>query len=145
MAYIRLYCFLLFAVCSIYGDVSGNAQLRNDVRDHLKLWPKKTMLYAIGSNYESDGWIFLKFDIVCYTEDVGENTQKRQCLYLADDCFNERDIVSLLVVTMGLYPEHQRPDRDQYIQVHMDNVQDGKYTRHTTGTSTYSYTWTTYG
>ncbi|XP_021340905.1 zinc metalloproteinase nas-28-like [Mizuhopecten yessoensis] len=48
----------------------------------------------------------------------------RQKLYLTNNCMNKRNIVSLLLVTLGLYHEHQRPDRDQYIQVHLDNVQD---------------------
>ncbi|XP_021349755.1 zinc metalloproteinase nas-7-like [Mizuhopecten yessoensis] len=161
MACIKLYCLLFFfAVCSIYGDVSGNVQLRNVLLDHQRLWHTQTIHYAMSSNYDDnqrllieqamrtieqavktggcacfsfreknviDGhYLYITYSNngVCFTEDVGEIKPSRQHLYLADDCFNKRDIVSLLVVTMGLYPEHRRPDRDQYIQVHMDNIQD---------------------
>ncbi|XP_033746914.1 zinc metalloproteinase nas-6-like [Pecten maximus] len=53
----------------------------------------------------------------------------RQKLFITSDCMYKREIMSLLLVTLGLYHEHQRPDRDQYIDVHMDNVQNSKYTR----------------
>ncbi|XP_021340903.1 meprin A subunit beta-like isoform X2 [Mizuhopecten yessoensis] len=62
-----------------------------------------------------DGW--------CRTDHIGM-AGGRQKLYLNNDCMFKRDIMSLLLVTLGLYHEHQRPDRDQYIQVHLDNVQD---------------------
>ncbi|XP_069136266.1 meprin A subunit beta-like [Argopecten irradians] len=62
-------------------------------------------------------------DGMCKTSNVGM-VGGRQKLYLTDDCMYKREIMSLLLVTLGLYHEHQRPDRDQYIEVHMDNVQD---------------------
>ncbi|XP_060067916.1 meprin A subunit beta-like [Ylistrum balloti] len=68
-------------------------------------------------------FITLASDGVCKTDHIGM-AGDRQRLYLTDSCMFKRDIMSLLLLTMGLFHEHQRPDRDQYIQVHMDNVQD---------------------
>ncbi|XP_033747388.1 zinc metalloproteinase nas-7-like isoform X2 [Pecten maximus] len=68
-------------------------------------------------------YITLADDGLCRTDNVGK-VEGRQKLYLTNDCMYKREIKSLLLVTLGLYHEHQRPDRDQYIQVHMDNVQN---------------------
>ncbi|XP_060067881.1 dorsal-ventral patterning tolloid-like protein 1 [Ylistrum balloti] len=61
---------------------------------------------------------------LCIEKDETSTGSGREFLYLRTDCKNKRNITTSLLVIIGLFHEHQRPDRDQYIQVHMDNVQD---------------------
>jgi len=49
-----------------------------------------------------------------------------QDVYLGSDCMTRTGIMPYLLLILGLYREHQRPDRDQYIDVHMDNVKNGR-------------------
>jgi astacin len=56
---------------------------------------------------------------------VGMAGQK-QNLYLQDYCILHGTIIHELSHALGLFHEQSRPDRDNYIKIHFDNVKKGK-------------------
>ncbi|XP_069136267.1 zinc metalloproteinase nas-4-like [Argopecten irradians] len=98
-------------------------EIQNDVKtgeENCVCFEKKEGDFRDRSDYL---FITEATDGICKTSRVGM-VGGRQKLYLTDECMNKREIMSLLLVTLGLYHEHQRPDRDQYIHVHTNNIQD---------------------
>lgn len=61
---------------------------------------------------------------VCGTPSVGR-AAGRNFVFLGESCEHESGIMTLVLVSLGMFYEHGRPDRDTYIQVHMDNVVQG--------------------
>ncbi|KAI8485971.1 hypothetical protein Bbelb_362920 [Branchiostoma belcheri] len=49
----------------------------------------------------------------------------RQELSLANDCLQKGTIIHYLMHAIGFQHEHNRPDRDQWVQINLGNVQDG--------------------
>jgi hypothetical protein len=37
-------------------------------------------------------------------------------------CFNTQSIIRLLMYAIGFFPEHNRPDRDQFIKIFYDHI-----------------------
>ncbi len=50
----------------------------------------------------------------------------RQSLSIGDSCEYKGIIVHELLHALGRWHEHNRPDRDQYIQIHSENIRNGK-------------------
>ena len=48
-----------------------------------------------------------------------------QVLEISDWCFNNRSVPHELLHAAGIYHEHARPDRDDFIEVHNDCITDG--------------------
>ena len=43
---------------------------------------------------------------------------------MTDYCLSKGDAMHLIGYAIGLWPEHSRPDRDEYITVHYENMAD---------------------
>ncbi|XP_057327302.1 dorsal-ventral patterning protein tolloid-like [Microplitis mediator] len=56
---------------------------------------------------------------------VGKSGNGRQPISIANQCSNFGTIVHELGHAIGLHHEHQRYDRDQYIEVFLDDVEEG--------------------
>lgn len=56
---------------------------------------------------------------------VGNQQNGIQLLELSNWCFNNRTVPHELLHAAGMYHEHNRPDRDQYIQVNLNCVEPG--------------------
>lgn len=46
----------------------------------------------------------------------------RQTLSLASRCYNDREIVHQFVHALGFHHEDVRPDRDKYVKINWDNI-----------------------
>ena len=50
----------------------------------------------------------------------------RQEMNLAYTCFNNGSVLHELMHVLGFYHEHSRPDRDEYLNIFLENVQPEK-------------------
>lgn len=55
---------------------------------------------------------------------------KEKDLTLSDGCYSKGRVMHELLHTLGFWHEQSRYDRDNYVRIHMDNVQSGQ-TLHT--------------
>ncbi|XP_037072437.1 zinc metalloproteinase nas-13-like [Pollicipes pollicipes] len=62
------------------------------------------------------------FSHVGYRRGVGDS----QIIMLGDGCFNKGILLHLLAHTLGLWHEHNRPDRDSWISINFTNVAHGQ-------------------
>lgn len=65
-------------------------------------------------------FVYIRTGDTC-TSDVGKQGG-RQNIVLRDTCVTVPQVMYHLVRIIGLYNEHNRPDRDKFIDVHMDNI-----------------------
>ena len=60
---------------------------------------------------------------------VGKNTlEPVKIMCIDSENLTERTAFVMLFQVLGRYYEHQRPDRDSYIQVLLENIEPGIYT-----------------
>ena len=64
----------------------------------------------------------------CYSH-VGK-TLNDQPLSLGAGCFKFGIIVHELGHSVGFYHEHSRSDRDEYLNIHYENIREGKMQQH---------------
>jgi len=59
-------------------------------------------------------------------------TGLRQSVNLVDKCILSGlpgIVMHELLHVLGFYHEHQRPDRDKYVSINLDNIDPSKYSR----------------
>ena len=59
-------------------------------------------------------------------------TGLRQTVSLDDKCILSESpgiVMHELLHVLGFYHEHQRPDRDKYVSINLDNIDPSKYSR----------------
>ncbi|KFD50587.1 hypothetical protein M513_08536 [Trichuris suis] len=62
----------------------------------------------------------------CFS-DVGRSGG-RQMLSLDDGCVIYRTVIHELMHSVGFWHEHERPDRDSYVEIIWQNIRQGQYT-----------------
>ncbi|XP_055349476.1 zinc metalloproteinase nas-14-like [Paramacrobiotus metropolitanus] len=115
-----------------------------------KLWPKAKVPYSISSSIVSDSkirairepmqdieantcikfvnkrpsdteYINIQTDRAACSAQIGQQTGINQ-LNLADSCYDYPTIALLILHSLGLCNEHNREDRDKYVEINMDNI-----------------------
>lgn len=136
------------------GDIKGikerSSQYRNGIRDKSLKWPNGRVPYSLSSQYGPNSratiaaamdeyakrtcvrfvprtserdYIFITPDDGCYSL-VGRDGG-RQILSLDNGCIEKGIIIHELMHSLGFFHEQSRPDRDQYITVHYENIERG--------------------
>ncbi|CAG5078054.1 Similar to tld: Dorsal-ventral patterning protein tolloid (Drosophila melanogaster) [Cotesia congregata] len=62
----------------------------------------------------------------CYTNGVGRSHAGRNHVYLGENCLTKRIMLPELGHIIGLHHEHKRSDRDKYVRVNIDNINNQK-------------------
>uniref|UniRef100_A0A1B0G546 Metalloendopeptidase n=1 Tax=Glossina morsitans morsitans TaxID=37546 RepID=A0A1B0G546_GLOMM len=93
----------------------------------MQNWEQDTCLQFVeyDSKEHTNYIYFTKTDYGCSSE-VGKRGISRQNILISPDCENFGNILHELGHALGFYHEHARPDRDDYIVVHHDNIDRGK-------------------
>ena len=70
-------------------------------------------------------WVKIGSAGYCYAEIGMQKRADSQGMFLGkDNCFNKETITHELLHSLGFFHEHSRPDRDQWIKVEYENVDE---------------------
>jgi len=127
-----------------------NGVMRNAIRGTRTRWPGATIPYTISTQYSSnarsliadamkqfalktcikfiprttqDDYIHIKPDDGCYSY-IGKNGGS-QTVSLDDGCLERGIIMHELMHAVGFFHEQSRPDRDQFVEVLYENIENG--------------------
>lgn len=126
-------------------------QMISKTDDKIHLWPRATIPYKLSSNYSSYEQSVIRQAMatisikscVRFAEKFDSNvkdfidimpgadcrssygnTGGHQVVSLAHDCVYVQTVMHELMHTLGINHEHTRPDRDEYIKINWDNIED---------------------
>ncbi|XP_074096633.1 protein tolkin-like [Cotesia typhae] len=108
-------------------DDSFSGLHRKFIRKVMQKWEKSTCIQFVDRNdtIHQDYLALIHPDSRrCHTA-IGKSYSGRNELYLGKGCLNQRNILHELGHVIGFHHEHNRPDRDQYVNVKMENVKSG--------------------
>lgn len=134
-------------------NMSSPLELNAAFRWNYALWPNATVPYVIDSMYfqkiemkyieammreinlttcvkfvprtSEKNYIMVKFNSACCSSRVGCTNQGLQYVFVNHNCMERNDILHELMHVLGFFHEHNRPDRDDYVEIHWDNIASG--------------------
>ena len=68
----------------------------------------------------------LKMHFFSCWSDLGRLGNGKQLVSLGKQCYSQGTAMHELLHTLGFYHEQSRADRDEYVNIHYDNIRDGK-------------------
>lgn len=71
-------------------------------------------------------YIVIRYNALTCSSKVGCVNDGSQNVFLNRGCMNRNDILHELMHVLGFFHEHNRPDRDDYVIIHWDNIADGR-------------------
>ncbi|CAG5124335.1 unnamed protein product [Candidula unifasciata] len=93
------------------------------IYDAMYIWQHHTCLrFRPRETHDRNFVKFMKGEF-CYSTTHGMNGGQ-QNISLPQVCFNRQSTLHEIGHAIGFYHEHKRPDRDQYITVHEENIED---------------------
>ncbi|CAB3257211.1 unnamed protein product [Arctia plantaginis] len=108
---------------------NGDNTPKNGLVNATKRWPNNIVVYDIYENHFS-----------CFSQvgcNQASNSRNSQVFNLADNCFHHGIIVHEMMHTLGFYHMQSSYDRDEYVTIVFENIEDGlkknfaKYTNDT--------------
>lgn len=111
-----------------YQFAAGVSQLQRDrAQEAIAHWNARTSIKLISRNAdnEADYKDFVTFEPSNGCASWVGRTGGEQAIWLADSC-TVGSIIHEIGHAIGLFHEHTRPDRDNFVTVHWNNVSSGK-------------------
>ncbi|KAK2016957.1 zincin [Colletotrichum eremochloae] len=120
----------------------------NKIRDAMREWEQRSCIRFIPKKDQDAAWVnFKKMDQGCYSSHLGSPGKGEVVVNLdlpnawelisnfgdVDSCADGHVPAHMLGHVIGLAHEHQRPDRDQYVHVYINNIEPNwldQYTIH---------------
>ncbi|XP_003379499.1 zinc metalloproteinase nas-8 [Trichinella spiralis] len=92
----------------------------------MQAYHEKTCIKFVARTHEPD-YLYIKKEDGCFS-DVGR-TGGRQTVSLDDGCIYYRTIIHELMHAIGFWHEHERPDRDDFVDVIWYNIRAGAHSQ----------------
>ncbi|GIY85433.1 zinc metalloproteinase nas-13 [Caerostris darwini] len=107
-------------------ELSDNydAKQKGYIREGMDEFEKKTCIKFVPKKEEKT-YIKIKPDTICASP-VGRIVGRPSKVTLSDGCYSQGVILHELMHLLGFVHEQNRPDRDQYVMINWDNIQEGK-------------------
>ncbi|XP_053392372.1 zinc metalloproteinase nas-36-like isoform X2 [Mercenaria mercenaria] len=111
----------------VFGDGIDNSKT-DLIRDVLDEWSDYSCIdfskSVSNDNYNQIVFISKQGDERCGSTYVGMKPGSQE-IYLGKDCFKRDIILHEVGHALGFYHEHNRADRDSYIKIHYENIEQG--------------------
>ncbi|MCU5002993.1 M12 family metallopeptidase, partial [Bacillus tropicus] len=111
---------------------------RKDVEDAIGVWNKTEKVRLVPRNDEHDYVIFKRKKSTC-NSNVGRKGGEQAILCNIGEGFKLGNIIHEIGHTLGLFHEHQRPDRDKYVSIDSSVKDDDNYYIETNGRAINNY------
>jgi hypothetical protein len=98
---------------------------RTAIRRAIQHWNCYSIIRLVPHKEETDFLVFGRRDDICQAT-VGRVGGEQWIRCDVGDGFDTGSIIHEIGHAIGLQHEHQRPDRDSFVTVHMGNVEDGQ-------------------
>ncbi|XP_057332159.1 dorsal-ventral patterning protein tolloid-like [Microplitis mediator] len=98
------------------------------IKQAMQLWERSTCIQFVPriKGVHKDYTIITKEYCGCCSV-VGKNSDEKQFISLHDNCMDRYTLLHELGHTIGLYHEHMRSDRDEYVNIFRANIASGTY------------------
>ncbi|XP_057332160.1 tolloid-like protein 2 [Microplitis mediator] len=96
------------------------------IRQAMQLWERSTCIQFVPriEGVHKDYTLITKEYCGCCSV-VGKNSDEEQFISLHDECMDRYTLLHELGHTIGLYHEHTRSDRDEYVNIFRANIMSG--------------------
>ena len=95
------------------------------IEDQTRIDGVDCITFKNRSNNEKN-YMKIKNELFCRSEIGMFSGKTPQSLYLGNGCIKKENIAHLLLHALMLNHEHERPDRDKYIEILENNIKPGK-------------------
>lgn len=108
------------------GDFPIGSSEREAIDDAILHWNENTVFQIVPRNGETDYVLFTLHNMSC-SSDVGKTggEQRVRCDLTSSGGFMTGNVIHEIGHTVGLWHEHTREDRDQFISIDFSNIRDG--------------------
>lgn len=103
----------------------------------------KTCIRFVGATNETPDYVVVSKSRPECSSWVGRKGG-RQLLHLTDGCFDHRTLLHEFLHVLGFYHEHTRYDRDEYVTIHEENIEEAAKEQFKLIEKTISRLWTMY-
>jgi hypothetical protein len=111
-------------IIPIEFDSSISTTNRDNFNKACAMWSAAANIKCVPRSGQS-GYVYVTDNSSGCFSYVGAGSGGKRDLNLASNCWGQGTILHELGHAMGLMHEHQRPDRDSYVAVQLQNVQSG--------------------
>jgi hypothetical protein len=107
---------------------SDSRELRQAVGQAIQDFQTNTCLRFIERTNEAAYLNIVDNEVGCFSWIGRMNQHQPQKVNLGRGCWSKGIAIHELMHAIGFWHEHQRTDRDQYVQVHQDNIEESCFT-----------------